>query len=118
MISSIIKVFTFVEDGLTKKIPFLVPFTRPISGYSLKLRPRKSKPSSIENMLVLSRSNFRPLSKRKEFILGRATLRSSSGLLPATIKSSAYLVIRNSFPSYFSKPFNVRLASDEETGLP
>ena len=69
-------------------------------------------------MRVLSRSNFKPLSKRKEFILGRATLRSSSGLLPATIKSSAYLVVKNSFPRYFSKPFNVRLASDGETGLP
>jgi hypothetical protein len=99
-ISSLTKVFTFVGDGLTKKIPFLVPFTRPVSGYSLKLRPRKSKPSSIENMRVLSRSSFKPLSKRKKFVLGRARLRSSSGLLPATIKSSAYLVVKNSFLSH------------------
>jgi hypothetical protein len=60
---------------------------------------------------------LKPLSKRKEFILGRATLRNSSGLLPATIKSSAYLVVKNSFPRYSSKPFNVKLANDGETGL-
>jgi hypothetical protein len=92
--SSLIKIFTFFGDGLTKKIPF----ARCLSEYSLKLKPRKSKPSSIENMRVLSRSNFRPLSRRKEFILGRTTLRNSSGLLPATIKSSAYLVVKNSLP--------------------
>ena len=71
----------------------------------MKLKPRKSKLSLIENICVLSRSNFKPLSKRKEFILGRATLLSSSGLLPATIKLSAYLVVKNSVPRYFFKPF-------------
>ena len=68
-------------------------------------------------MRVLSGSNFKPLSSGKEFILGEATFRSSSGLLPATIKSSAYLVVKNSFPRCFSKPFNDRLANHGETGL-
>jgi len=68
-------------------------------------------------MRVLSESNFKHLFNRKEFILGEARLRSSSGFLPATIKLSAYLVIKNSFPRYFSKSFNVRLASDKKTGL-
>jgi hypothetical protein len=52
------------------------------------------------------------------FILGRTTLHNSSGLLPAAIKSSAYLIVKNSSPRYSSKPFNIKLANGGETGLP
>ena len=59
-----------------------------------------------------------PLRAKNSAIRGLAINSKSSIVFPNTTKSSAYLVVRNSFPIYSYRPLSAKFARVGEIGLP
>lgn len=111
------KVWLIVSVNLL--MDFLEGFVRSLPLYLRKFQPRKSKPSLMFVIRVLSSDSSRPRSLRKTVILSLISLAISSELA-VTMKSSQYLMkltfveffffFGYSAKSSFSRPSNVILA--------